>query len=159
VVQAPGRGFEYERLWIVEKFLDVLEGKAQRVRFESPGDSDGVEAIVEMPEVAVSEMSRQLKQLAGELRCPVVAFSQLSRGLEQRQDKRPMLAELRELGEIEQDAGVVAFLYREEVYNKDSSNNGIAGLIVAKNRHGRTGTVKIAWLPHYTKCADLSFAS
>jgi len=107
-------------------------------------------------QVAVAEMSRQLKQLAGELQTPVIALSQLSRNLELRQDKRPMLADLRESGAIEQDADIVTFLYRDEVYHPDTADTGLGELIIAKNRHGRTATIKLAWLPHYTTYADLA---
>ena len=111
---------------------------------------------VESRQVEVSEMSRGLKILARELECPVVALSQLSRAPEARSDKRPMLADLRESGAIEQDADVVMFLYRDEVYNSESPDRGIAELHVAKHRTGPIGTVKLAFLPQYTRFDNLS---
>ena len=110
----------------------------------------------ESRQVEVSEMSRGLKILARELECPVVALSQLSRAPEARSDKRPMLADLRESGAIEQDADVVMFLYRDEMYNSDTSDRGIAELQVAKHRTGPTGVVKLAFLPQYTRFDNLS---
>lgn len=103
----------------------------------------------------ISDISRSLKALARELNVPVVALSQLSRAVEQRPDHRPMLSDLRESGAIEQDADVVMFLYRDDYYNHDSPDKGISEVIIAKQRNGPIGTVKLAWLPEYTKFANL----
>ena len=102
----------------------------------------------------VSDISRSLKIMAKELNVPVVCLSQLSRGPEGRPDKRPMLSDLRESGAIEQDADEVLFLYRDEYYNKNTEDVGVAECIVAKNRHGEVGTVKLQWIPQYQTFAD-----
>ena len=102
----------------------------------------------------VSEISRALKIMAKELNVPVVCCSQLSRSPESRQDKRPMLSDLRESGAIEQDADSVMFLYRDEIYNENTEDKGITEVIVSKNRHGKTGTVKLQWIPEYQTFAD-----
>lgn len=110
----------------------------------------------ESRQVEVAEISRGLKILARELQCPVVALAQLNRGLEQRADKRPMLSDLRESGSLEQDADVVVFLYRDEQYNTDSPDRGTAEVLVAKHRAGPTGMVRLAFLDHYTKFANMA---
>jgi replicative DNA helicase len=107
-------------------------------------------------QVEVSEISRGLKILARELECPVVAMSQLSRQLELRADKRPMLADLRESGSLEQDADVVMFLYRDEIYNPESPDRGTAEVLVSKHRAGPTGVVRLAFLDHITRFANMA---
>ena len=102
----------------------------------------------------VSDISRALKIMAKELNVPVICLSQLSRGPESRQDKRPILSDLRESGAIEQDADEVLFLYRDDYYHENSEEKNVAECIVAKNRHGETGTVKLQWLPQYTTFAS-----
>ena len=104
---------------------------------------------------AVSDISRMLKIMAKELQVPVVCLSQLSRANEKREDKRPMLSDLRESGAIEQDADLVLFLYRDDYYNEDSEKHNIAECIVAKNRHGETGKVELRWMPEYTTFGTL----
>ena len=158
-------------LWIDDNpNTTVMEIRAKARRLKSRVGSIGMIVVdylqlmsgrdrAENRQVEVSEISRSLKILARELECPVVALSQLSRNLEQRQDKRPMLSDLRESGSIEQDADVVMFLYRDEVYDVESPDQGMAEVLVAKHRSGPTGRVKLAWLKHYTKFADMAKTS
>lgn len=109
---------------------------------------------IESHQLAIAEISRSLKSLAREIDVPVVALSQLSRNVEKRDDKRPMLSDLRDSGAIEQDADVVMFIYREDYYNHDTEKKNISEIIVAKQRNGPVGTVELAWLPELTKFAN-----
>lgn len=104
----------------------------------------------------ISDISRSLKILGRELNIPIIAVSQLSRQVEHRERKRPVLADLRESGAIEQDADLVTFIYREEYYDKDSADKGVAELIIAKHRNGPTGEIRLAFMPQYTKFANLA---
>ncbi|HZS24550.1 MAG TPA: DnaB-like helicase C-terminal domain-containing protein, partial [Gaiellaceae bacterium] len=106
----------------------------------------------------VSQISRSLKILARDLEVPIIALSQLSRAVEQRTDKRPILSDLRESGSIEQDADLVAFIYRDEYYNEESDQQGLAEVILAKHRNGPTDSLKLSFLKRYAKFADLAAA-
>ena len=106
-------------------------------------------------EQEISEISRSLKILAKELDIPVIALAQLSRSVEKREDKRPMLSDLRESGSIEQDADIVMFIHRDDYYNDESERKNIAEIILAKHRAGSTGSVDLAWFPSFTKFENL----
>ena len=124
---------------IVIDYLQLIEGRGRENRQQE-----------------VSEISRQLKIIAKELKVPVIALSQLSRGVDQRNDKRPILSDLRESGSIEQDADIVAFLYREAYYKRDEQEepDNVTELILEKNRHGSLGTVQLYFLKEYAKFAN-----
>lgn len=126
---------------VVIDYLQLMSGSGRR-----KGDNRQQE---------ISDISRALKVMARELDIPVIALSQLSRAVEQRPDKKPLLSDLRESGAIEQDADMVMFLYRDEYYNPDTEEKGVAEVIIAKQRSGPTGSVKLAWLSQFTKFGNL----
>ncbi|MDD6677802.1 MAG: replicative DNA helicase [Firmicutes bacterium] len=126
---------------VIIDYLQLMTGSGY-------GKNDGNRVTI------VGEISRALKIMAKELNVPVICLSQLSRATEGRQDKRPILSDLRESGAIEQDADEVLFLYRDDYYNPNSEEKNVAECIVSKNRHGETGTVKLQWIPQYTTFTD-----
>lgn len=134
---------EYGLGMIMIDYLQLIQG---------PGKSG------ENRQQEVSDTSRSLKGLARELEVPVIALSQLSRGVEQRQDKRPMMSDLRESGSIEQDADIVSFLYREDYYDKETEDQNMIEIIIAKQRNGPTGTVKLAFVKEYNKFVTIDWS-
>ena len=138
-----------------------MRSKARRLKAERPGfdhrrlPAAHAGAQLESRQQEISEISRSLKALARELKVPLIALSQLSRSVESRQDKRPMLSDLRESGALEQDADIVSFLYREDYYDKETENQHITEIILAKHRNGPVGSVKLYFKGEYTLFLNL----
>lgn len=144
--------------------VSEMRSKCRKIKLEHPDFSliiiDYLQLMsgsgrAESHQLEIAEISRNLKAVARELQVPVIALSQLSRAVESRPDKRPMMSDLRDSGAIEQDADVVMFIYRDDYYNKDSEKKGIAEIIIAKQRNGPIGTVDLAWMPEYTKFGNI----
>ena len=125
---------------VIVDYLQLIQGRAR----------------IENRQQEISEISRSLKGLAKELNCPLIALSQLSRAVESRTERRPILSDLRESGAIEQDGDLIAFIYRPEVYHPDAENAGVAEIIIGKQRNGPIGTIKLAFLKEYTRFENLS---
>jgi len=146
---------------------DVLRSKARRLKREHDLGLIVIDylQLMQVPgnkenrATEISEISRSLKALAKELNVPVIALSQLNRGLETRTDKRPVMADLRESGAIEQDADLIVFIYRDDYYNQDSQDKGLAEIIIGKHRNGPTGTVKLRFFGEYTRFDNLAHDS
>ncbi|EED30720.1 replicative DNA helicase [gamma proteobacterium NOR5-3] len=145
-----------------------VRSRARRVKREYGGIAMIMIDYMQLMQVAgasegrtaeISEISRSLKAIAKEFRCPVVALSQLNRALEQRPNKRPVNSDLRESGAIEQDADVIMFIYRDEVYNPDSADKGVAEIIIGKQRNGPIGTCRLAFFGEYTRFENLAHSS
>lgn len=166
LTRAAGRLSEAQMYIDDTPALNVLEMRAKARRLQR---DKGLGLIVvdylqlmrglgsmESREREISEISRSLKALAKELRVPVVAISQLNRGVESRHDKRPQMADLRESGAIEQDSDVILFVYRDEMYNRESPDKGVAEIIIGKQRNGPTGLVRLAFLSEYTRFENLA---
>jgi len=135
---------------VIVDYLQLMRGRGINSRGRGGLDSR---------EQEISEISRSLKALAKELNIPVVALSQLNRRVEERQNKRPQLADLRESGAIEQDADLIAFIYRDEIYNRDENNpnKGVAEIIIGKQRNGPVGDVKLAFLEKFATFDNLAW--
>ncbi|MFV2089532.1 MAG: DnaB-like helicase C-terminal domain-containing protein, partial [Pseudomonadales bacterium] len=142
-----------------------LRTRARRVARETGGLGLIVVDYLQLMRVAgtkenrtneVSEISRNLKAIAKEMKCPLVAVSQLNRGLESRTDKRPLMADLRESGAIEQDADLILFIYRDDVYNSESPDKGTAEIIIAKQRNGPIGSLRLSFIGNLTKFENLA---
>ncbi|MGA1792034.1 MAG: replicative DNA helicase, partial [bacterium] len=125
---------------VIVDYMQLIQGRAR----------------IENRQQEISEISRSLKGLAKELDCPLIALSQLSRAVESRTERRPILSDLRESGAIEQDGDLIAFIYRPEVYHPDTEEAGIAEIIIGKQRNGPIGTLKLAFLKEYTRFENLS---